>query len=111
MSPKDGFRYRSTALPGLHQPQQAVSLRNNSGSKPRPKKIRRELLHMTHAKIQVVYDTQRARRTRARLPKCAARNPEPGPVSIDEAVARFADSKSLGDEINITLLNFEWGRT
>src|SRR5262249_6527476 len=88
---------------GLHQPQLAVSFGNSSGPKPRLKKIWRKLLHATHAKIQVVYDTHGARRSRPRLPKCTTRNRELGPVFIDEAVTGFADSKSLADEINILL--------
>ena len=54
-------------------------------------------------KMQVVYDTQRARRARPRLPKCTTRNRELGSVFIDEAVTGFADSKSLADEISILL--------
>src|SRR6266481_8671783 len=54
-------------------------------------------------KMQVVYDTQRARRARPRLPKCTTRNRELGSVFIDEAVTGFADSKGLADEINIVL--------
>src|SRR5215831_11051380 len=64
----------------LHQPQQAVSLKNSSVSWPRLKKIRRKLLHVTHAKIQIVRHTQRTRKARPRAPKCAARNRELGPV-------------------------------
>src|SRR5258708_28719294 len=74
------FDNRSRSAPCMEIPP------HRSGSKPRVKEIRRRLLHATHAKIQVVYDAQRARRPRPRLQRDTELDRAPQQPAQDAAV-------------------------